>query len=134
MRATPAPLALAPARVRRLIAAAERVEALTRGLARTTDQEDAGRWVSALSMYYESPTRQAFLRELDTFAPDERIELVALMWLGRGDGRETAADWDGLVAEARRVSPGGDVLLLVGRNRLSRYLAAGLSKLGLGRR
>jgi len=117
-------------RVRRLIAGAERVEAVTRGLG--GDGADPGRWVAAVAMYVESPTRQAFLRELATFDAAERRELVALMWLGRGDRGETAADWPALLAEARRVSPDGDVLLLVGRNLLSRYLAAGLDALAAG--
>jgi hypothetical protein len=120
-------LTIAEARIRRLIAGAERVEAVTRALA--ADSNDAGRWVAAVSMYVESPTRQALLREMDGFTAAERCELVALMWLGRDDAGETAADWPALNAEARRVSPDGDVLLLVGRNLLSRYLAAGLDKL-----
>lgn len=122
-------LAIGPDRIRRLIEAARRVEAMTEAIDASTDRDDAGRWLAALSMYYESPTRRAFLAEVERFTPAERCELVALMWLGRADHGETAADWDALRAEARRVSPAGELLLLAGRNALSRFLADGLARL-----
>ncbi|MBM3487486.1 MAG: DUF3775 domain-containing protein [Alphaproteobacteria bacterium] len=128
-----AALGIARARVRRLIEAARRVEAMTEAIAATTDattdRDDAGRWLAALAMYYESPTRRALLVEVERFTPDECCVLVALMWLGRADRGETAADWDALLAEAQRVSPDGDLLLLAGQNRLSRFLEDGLARL-----
>lgn len=110
-----------------LIGCAERLEAVSETLADALDRD--GRRTTALGMYFESPTRHALVNFVDALRPAERRELLALMWLGRGDNGETAEDWPALKDEARRTSPNGDVLGLVGRNLLSNYLKSGLYKL-----
>ncbi len=127
-------LAISTGKLRFLIGCAERLEAVSETLAEALDR-DGGR-TTALEMYFESPTRRALMNFVDGLRPAERRDLLALMWLGRGDNGETADDWPALRDEARRTSPDGDVLGLVGRNLLSNYLKSGLYKLersGIGK-
>jgi len=59
---------------------------------------------------------------------DERIDLVALAWLGRGDG--TIEEWDGLRAEAAREHNRRTARYLLGLPLLPNYLEDGLSQFG----
>ena len=63
----------------------------------------------------------------------ERAELMALMWLGRGDSGETAQDWERLVAqgmECERGAPIDDVVDdIVSKEPLAYYLQNGLAEL-----
>ena len=74
----------------------------------------------------------SFLRALNE---DEQIDLVALMWLGRGDG--AIEEWDDLrsrAVEARseyRNPRAETVHFLLGEPLLGDYLAEGLDKFGI---
>jgi hypothetical protein len=59
----------------------------------------------------------------------ERAELVAVMWLGRGDGGETVEDWKGLVAKALEEKAYDDIEYIVNKQPLAKYLSDGLRKL-----
>ncbi|RAI38002.1 DUF3775 domain-containing protein [Rhodoplanes roseus] len=62
-------------------------------------ETDEGSW-SALDARRDDPTYRelkAFIRSLNQ---DEQVDLVALTWLGRGDG--AIDDWEDLRAEAAR--------------------------------
>jgi len=51
------------------------------------------------------------------------------MWLGRGDGGETAGDWEGLVAKALEEKTYDDIDYIVSKGPLANYLRDGLRKL-----
>jgi hypothetical protein len=69
------------------------------------------------------------LRELTAFigalSEDERVDLVALAWLGRGDG--TIEDWAELRGEAARVHNRRTAHYLLGLPLLADYLQEGLA-------
>jgi hypothetical protein len=59
---------------------------------------------------------------------DEQIDLVALMWLGRGDG--DLANWRELSAEAARAHNNRTASYLIGTPMLADYLEEALSQFG----
>ena len=61
---------------------------------------------------------------------DERVELLALMWTGRGDF--DASEWDDAMAEARATADAREPAYLIGTPLLSDYLEEGLAAFGLG--
>ena len=69
------------------------------------------------------------LRVIDALTEDEQIDLVALAWLGRGDG--TTDDWDDLRAEAARAHNKRTSRYLLGMPLLPDYVEEALSQLGL---
>jgi hypothetical protein len=66
-----------------------------------------------------------FIRGLNV---DEQIDLVALMWLGRGDG--DVANWRELRAEAARAHNNRTASYLIGTPMLADYLEESLSQFG----
>ena len=84
--------------------------------------------VSVLEAHADDPTRReivAFIRGLDI---DEQVDLVALFWLGRGDG--TLEDWEALREQAREQHDDGTAGYLLGEPLLSDHLEEGLSQFG----
>ena len=75
-------------------------------------------------------TRGELLREIDALDVDSQAELVALMWLGRGDAGPQ--DWESMVEMAleRRETATGAYLL--GHPLLAEYWASALDDLGYG--
>ncbi len=66
------------------------------------------------------------LRELiDDLNIDEAAELVAIVWIGRGDYEAT--DWDTAVTEARARAHGPTARYLLGMNMLADYIEEGLA-------
>jgi hypothetical protein len=74
------------------------------------------------------PSYQELERLIGTLSTDEIYELIALVWLGRGDG--TADDWDDLVDQAldRRADRTASYLLEMPL--LAEYLTDGLEEFG----
>lgn len=66
-----------------------------------------------------------FIRGLNV---DEQIDLVALMWLGRGDG--DLDNWRDLRAEAERAHNNRTASYLIGTPMLADYLEEALSQFG----
>jgi Protein of unknown function (DUF3775) len=66
-----------------------------------------------------------FIRGLNV---DEQIDLVALMWLGRGDG--DLDNWHDLRAEAARAHNNRTASYLIGTPMLADYLEEALSQFG----
>ena len=77
----------------------------------------------------DNPTYQELVDALDSLGDPERIELLALMWLGRGDFDKEG--WREALEEARRIHDSKETVYLVGTPLLSDYLEEGLSQLGL---
>jgi Protein of unknown function (DUF3775) len=66
-----------------------------------------------------------FIRDLNV---DEQIDLVALMWLGRGDGN--LDNWRDLRSEALRAHNNRTASYLIGTPMLADYLEEALSQFG----
>ncbi len=76
----------------------------------------------------ENPTEQELRDAIDGLNQDEREELLALMWLGRGD--YDAAGWPEAMRQARDSSSETETQYLLGTPLLADYLAEGADALG----
>jgi hypothetical protein len=66
---------------------------------------------------------------IDALSEDEQIDLVALMWLGRGDG--TIDEWKDLRQQAMEARSDPTARYLLGEPMLGDLLAEGLGEFGL---
>jgi uncharacterized protein DUF3775 len=66
---------------------------------------------------------------IDALSEDEQIDLVALMWLGRGDG--TIDEWKDLRQQATEARSAPTARYLLGEPMLGDLLAEGLGEFGL---
>jgi hypothetical protein len=88
--------------------------------------DDTGRGV--LEDTRDNPTRDELIGAIASLNDQERIELLALTWFGRGDyGKD---EWPAALAEARRIHDKKEIEYLVGTPLLADYLEEGLSQLG----
>ena len=76
----------------------------------------------------DDPTQQELRSFIDALTEDEQIDLVALTWLGRGDG--TIDEWDALRQEAARLHNNRTAAYLLGKPMLADHLEEGLSQFG----
>ena len=88
------------------------------------DDKDA----SVLEDHEDDPVVEEITAAIGAMTEDEQVDLVALAWLGRGDG--TAADWPSLRAQAARAHNRRTATYLLGMPQLGDYLEEGLSLLG----
>jgi hypothetical protein len=86
--------------------------------------------ISVLEDHGDDPVVQEISEFIGAMTEDEQVDLVALMWLGRGDG--TLEEWSDLRGEAHRVHNNRTAAYLLGAPLLSDYLEEGLSQFGLG--
>jgi hypothetical protein len=77
----------------------------------------------------DNPTAQELRDAIDGLNIDEREELLALVWLGRGD--YDAANWSEALQQARQTRPASETDYLLGTPLLADYLEEGVSGLGL---
>jgi hypothetical protein len=78
----------------------------------------------------EDLTREELIEEIEGLAPNKQTELVALMWLGRGD--DEPEEWENLLTladERREVSTAS---YLLDHPLVADYWAEGLDRLGYG--
>jgi hypothetical protein len=66
---------------------------------------------------------------INALSEDEQIDLVALMWLGRGDG--SIEEWEDLRRQAADSRNGRTARYLLGEPMLGDFLAEGLDEFGL---
>lgn len=95
-----------------------------------TDPGDASnatddQMISVLEDHREDPVDEEIRAFIGALNEDEQIDLVALAWLGRGDG--TIDDWDELRAEAARAHNTRTAAYLLGMPLLADHLEEGLS-------
>jgi hypothetical protein len=95
-----------------------------------TDPDDASNatddsMVSVLEDHGEDPVADEIRGFIGALNEDEQIDLVALAWLGRGDG--TIDDWDELRAEAARAHNKRTAAYLLGMPLLADHLEEALS-------
>jgi hypothetical protein len=84
--------------------------------------------ISVLEDHRDDPTQQELRSFIDALSEDEQIDLVALTWLGRGDG--IIAEWDDLRAEAARLHNNRTAAYLLAKPMLADHLEEGLSQFG----
>jgi hypothetical protein len=84
--------------------------------------------VSILEADADDPARKELVEFIAALSEEEQVDLVALMWLGRGDG--TLEDWDDLRDEAQQQHNARTAFYLLGEPLLSDYLEEGLSQFG----
>jgi hypothetical protein len=77
----------------------------------------------------DNPTPQELRAAIDGLNFDEREELLALMWLGRGDF--DAKSWPEALQQARQTASATETDYLLGTPLLADYLAEGVYALGL---
>jgi Protein of unknown function (DUF3775) len=77
----------------------------------------------------DNPTEQELRDAIDGLNLDEREELLALMWLGRGD--YSAENWKEALRDARQTRTESETDYLLGTPLLADFLEEGLSALGL---
>lgn len=83
---------------------------------------------SILEDFASDATYQELHEFLDALNSDERIEILALMWLGRGD--YDIKEWAEAVAEAENAVSASEPEYLIGTPLLSDYLEEGLNQHG----
>ena len=77
----------------------------------------------------DNPTEQELRDAIDGLGVLDRQELLALMWLGRGD--YDAQSWPEAMEQARQTLSASETDYLLGTPLLADYLAEGVSALGL---
>ena len=92
-----------------------------------SNPSDDAEW-DVLQASADNPTYQELVGAIDSLSDSERIELLALAWLGRGD--YTKEEWREVLEEARRVHDEKETQYLIGTPLLADYLEEGLSELG----
>jgi hypothetical protein len=83
---------------------------------------------SVLEAHSGDLTQKELVAFINALSDEEQIDLVALLWLGRGDG--TLEDWDDLRGEAQRQHNERTAAYLLGEPLLSDHLEEGLSQFG----
>src|SRR6516225_4251528 len=84
--------------------------------------------LSVLEDHGDDPVRSELMAIIRGLNEDEQIDLVALTWLGRGDG--DLSDWDDLRAEAYRAHNKRTAEYLLGMPLLGDLLEEGLAQFG----
>ena len=77
----------------------------------------------------DNPTEQELRDAIDGLNVDERQELLALLWLGRGDF--DAEDWPDALRQARETMDANETEYFLGTPLLADYLEEGVDALGL---
>jgi hypothetical protein len=78
--------------------------------------------------YADDPVAQEIKDTIDSLNDDQQAELVALVWLGRGDF--TSGEWREAVRTARERHSGPTSDYLLGTPLLGDYLEEGLAQMG----
>ena len=128
IRTTPE-LTISPDKLRFIIAKAREFD--VKDVATSSDDasnatDDA--MLSVLEDHADDPVVRELTGFINALSEDEQIDLVALAWLGRGDG--TLDDWDELRGEAARAHNERTAAYLLGMPLLSNHLEDALSELG----
>jgi hypothetical protein len=85
--------------------------------------------LSVLEDMPEDAVEEELREAIDDLTIDEQLDLVALAWLGRGDGDKD--DWDALRRQAAEARTGPTSRYLMGIPLVADYLEDGLAALGI---
>jgi len=77
----------------------------------------------------DNPTEEELRDAMDGLGIPERQELLALMWLGRGD--YDAESWSEALQQARQTQSASETAYLLGTPLLADYMEEGVAALGL---
>jgi hypothetical protein len=77
----------------------------------------------------DNTTEEELHDAIDGLNTDEQEELLALLWIGRGDF--TAEEWPAALAEARKARTRSEADYLIGTPLMSDYLEEAVASLGL---
>ena len=83
---------------------------------------------SVLEAHSDDLTQKELVAFINALSDEEQTDLVALLWLGRGDG--TLEEWYELRDEAQRQHNNRTAAYLLGEPLLSDHLEEGLSQFG----
>jgi hypothetical protein len=117
-------LSISPEKVFFIIAKSRQAENSAAGFERDADSGDDQ--PEDHSARTDRAEMRGFIRDLNE---DEQIDLVTLMWLGRGDGE--IGNWRELRAEASRAHNNRTASYLIETPMLADYLEEALSEFGL---
>ena len=78
--------------------------------------------------YLTHPKRKKFKEIVNALSKEERTELLALVWLGRGEG-VTLKDGESLIRHARNEDDEGTAEYLIEKALLADYIDKGLAKM-----
>ncbi len=98
------------------------------------DDPDSGsnaaddREIDILEDFADDPTLQELTQAIEALNADQHAELLAMLWLGRGDWQ--VEDWDEALTEAQDTVSGSFASYLVGTPLLGDYLDEGYAALG----
>jgi hypothetical protein len=84
--------------------------------------------VAILEATADNPTGQELAAALNALDDDQRIEILALMWLGRGDFDRNS--WRDALVQAREIHNASETSYLMGTPLLADYLEEGITALG----
>ena len=84
--------------------------------------------VDVLEDHADDPTAQELKAFIGSLNEEEQTDLVALTWLGRGDGE--ISEWNELREEAARLHNNRNAAYLLGNPMLGDHLAEGLAQFG----
>jgi len=85
--------------------------------------------LAVLEDHKDDPVMQELVALINSMSVDEQVDLVALTWLGRGDG--AIEDWAELRAEAARAHNRRTAAYLLGIPLLADYLGEAVSLFGI---
>ena len=81
-----------------------------------------------LPFHADAPALHELARIIDELTEDEQADVIALMWLGRGDGE--VSEWHELREEAAHLHNKKATAYLLAKPLLADYLTEGLATLG----
>ena len=130
IKTPPPPLVISPEKVCFIVDKARQFDAKDV----VTDQDDASNasddaMISVLEDHGDDPVAAELTGFIGALTVDEQVDLVALAWVGRGDG--TIEAWDELRAEASRLHNTRTASYLMGMPLLPNHLEDALSQFGL---
>ncbi len=82
-----------------------------------------------LDASHDNPTRKELFAAIQSLNEEQRIELLALMWVGRGDF--SVPEWEEALATASERHNGREARYLIGTPLLGDYIEEGLTALGI---
>lgn len=85
--------------------------------------------LDVLEDHADDPTEQELTAFISALNEDEQADLVALAWLGRGDGE--FSEWNELREEAARLHNDRTAAYLLGKPMLGDHLQEGLAQFGI---
>jgi hypothetical protein len=128
-RSRPMPLSISPQKVGFFIQKAREFDVkdvVTDPDSSSNAVDDA--MLSVLEDHADDPTYHELRSFINALTEDEQVDLVALTWLGRGDGE--ISDWQDLREEAARLHNRRTAQYLLGKPMLADHLEEGLVQLG----